>query len=199
MQLHSPTRATLTGALLPRSGVIADVLLVAAGSLLIAILAQLAVPIGPVPVSGQTLGVLLVAATLGTRRGVWAVLLYLAEGAAGLPVFAGGRAGVVVLAGPTGGYLAGFVAAALVVGWLCERGLDRHPFSAFAAMAAGSAAIYAFGMIWLSRFTGWPAVMEVGVLPFLAGDLIKAIIAAVALPGAWQLVQRTRSPEKDGR
>jgi len=179
-----------TTTLVDSQTVLGNGLLVLAGSLLIALLAQLAVPIGPVPVSGQTLGVLLVAAVLGPRRGVLAVTTYLAEGALGAPVFAGGRAGLIVLAGPTGGYLAGFIGAALVVGWLCRAGMDRRPWTVFVTMAAGSAVIYLFGIMWLSRFTGWSAVLPVGVYPFLLGDAMKAAIATLLLPVAWSMLRR---------
>ena len=170
----------------------AALLLVIAGSLFIALTAQVAVYIGPVPVSGQTLGVLLVGALLGTRKGVAAVALYIGEGLAGMPVFAGGRAGVVVLAGPTGGYLVGFLAAAAIAGYLAESGMDRRPSTAFLAMGLASLAIYIPGVLWLSRFTGWESVLAAGVYPFLAGDLVKTAIAALALPLGWSVLRHRR-------
>jgi biotin transporter BioY len=186
--------ASSKAGVLKTDAILASTLLVLAGSLFIALTAQIAVPIGPVPISGQTLGVLLVAGVLGSRRGALAVLTYLAEGLAGLPVFAGGRAGVMVLAGPTGGYLVGFVAAAVVVGVLCENGFDRRPSTTFLAMAAGTAVIYVGGVVWLARFTGWETVFAVGVAPFLVGDAIKASIAALALPLTRAVARRRRPP-----
>jgi biotin transporter BioY len=174
-----------------------DILLVIAGSLVVAALARITIPIGPVPISGQTLGVLLVAATLGARRGFWAMIAYIAQGTAGLPVFAGGRGGPAVLAGPTGGYLVGFALAALVVGSLCERGMDRRPATTLVAMAAGTLVIYASGVLWLARFTGWSAVMQLGVYPFVFGDVVKALLAALAMPLAWRL--RRRNQQDDHR
>lgn len=190
MVLRTYRNRTVADVLVGSNTVAANTLLALAGSLLIAILAQIAVPVGPVPISGQTLGVLLVAAILGPRRGAAAVAMYLFEGAIGLPVFAGGRAGLIVLMGPTGGYLVGFMAAALVVGSLARLGMDRRPSTTFVAMIAGSAVIYGFGVVWLAQFTGWSAVLQFGVYPFLFGDLLKAAIATVALPMAWSFVSR---------
>jgi biotin transport system substrate-specific component len=190
MVLNTHRNHTVVDAITRTTTLTGNALLALAGSLLIAALAQIAVPVGPVPISGQTLGVLLVAAVLGPRRGAWAVLLYLAEGTMGLPVFAGGRAGLMVLMGPTGGYLVGFVAAALVVGTLCEAGMDRRPTTTFITMLAGSAAIYLFGVVWLARFTGWNSVLQFGVYPFLFGDALKAAIAAVGLPMAWSFIRK---------
>lgn len=181
---------TLSETLLKANTAASHGLLALAGSLLIALLAQIAVPIGPVPVTGQTLGVLLTAAVLGPRRGTLAVILYLGEGALGLPVFAGGRAGIMVLAGPTGGYLAGFVVAALVVGGMAQSGMDRRPSTALFSMLLGTATIYLFGVAWLSRFVGWSAVLPTGVYPFLIGDALKAGIATAALPGAWSAIRK---------
>lgn len=170
------------------------------GSALIALAAQLSIPLPftPVPVTGQTFAVLLVGAALGARAGTLAVLAYLAEGLLGAPVFAGGRSawspsalpGVPVILGPSAGYLAGFAAAAALVGWLAERGLDRRFGTAALAMACGSLAIYVFGAGWLARSVGVEAAVRLGVLPFLAGDLLKVLLAAAALPGAWRLLRR---------
>ncbi len=191
MVLNTYSDRTITDVLAGQGTIVSNGLLALAGSLLIAILAQIAVPVGPVPISGQTLGVLLVAAVLGPRRGTLAVAMYLAKGAAGLPVFAGGRAGLAVLMGPTGGYLIGFVAAAAVVGTLCRAGMDRRPATTFVTMIVGSAVIYLFGVLWLARFTGWSSVLQFGVVPFLFGDALKAAIATVALPVAWSFIRRS--------
>jgi biotin transport system substrate-specific component len=155
---------------------LANAALVLGASLLIAASAQVAV--------------LLVGFVLGTRLGVWSVALYLFEGAIGLPFFAGGGAGAGWMLGPTGGYLAGFLVAAFVVGYLAEKGFDRKPVSTLLAFAAGQVVIYVFGCTWLSTFTGWPGAFTTGVLPFLVGDVVKTLLAAAALPLAWKLVDR---------
>lgn len=165
-----------------------DVALVLLFANLTAVAGRIAVtlPFSPVPISAQTLIVLLAGAALGSRRGVASQLAYLVEGALGLPVFAGGTAGLVVLIGPTGGYLIGFVAAAGVVGWLVERGALRHAATSVATMCAGSIVVYVFGVAWLSHLVpgGAAAVIVQGVLPFLPGDLLKSLIAAGVVPSA---------------
>ena len=174
-------------------------LLVVGGSLVVALSAQLMVrlPFTPVPVTGQTLGVLLVGAALGARRGAAALALYLMEGAAGLPFFAGGMAGAAVLLGPTGGYLVAFPLAAFVTGWAAERGWDRNFFTTAAAMTLGVAVIFAGGLSWLSLFVGWERVWVTGLLPFLPGAVIKIAAASAALPLAWKLIGR-RGDESTG-
>lgn len=164
--------------------------LVALGSLVVAVSAQIAIPLPwtPVPISGQTLGVLLVGAALGWRRGALSLALYLAEGAAGLPVFAGGAAGVVHLMGPTAGYLWSFPFVAALVGWLAEHGWDRRLWTAVLAMALGELTVYGFGVPWLARFVGWEHVWTMGFWPFMPGAVIKLGVAAAALPFAWRLV-----------
>jgi biotin transport system substrate-specific component len=169
-----------------------DLGLVAAGSLLVALAAQVAVPLPftPVPVTAQPFAVLLVGAALGARRGALAMLLYLAEGAGGWPVFAGGALGVAKLVGPSGGYLVGFVPAAFVTGALAERGWDRRFVTTWAAMALGSAALYACGLPWLARFVGADRVVALGLAPFLVGDVLKQLLAALALPLGWRAAER---------
>jgi biotin transport system substrate-specific component len=182
---HRPLALALAPA-----GALWQAVLVVAGSALIALAAQIAIPLpfSPVPVTGQTFAVLLVAAALGARLGPASVALYVGEGLAGLPVFAGGTAGLARLTGPTGGYLVGFVVAALVVGRLAQLGWDRRIVTAVVAMLAGEVVIYAFGLAWLSRFPLSVGLLEAGLLPFIPGDLFKVVLAAVALPGAWRIV-----------
>jgi len=147
-------------------------------------------PFSPVPITGQTLMVLLAGAILGSRRGAASQLTYLVEGAAGLPVFAGGTAGVVRIVGPTGGYLIGFIVAAALVGWLYEHGASRRPLMGVGAMLVGNVVIYLLGVIWLTRFVGGdPRVALVqGVLPFIPGDILKSLLAAGVIPSArWTL------------
>ncbi|HUQ17788.1 MAG TPA: biotin transporter BioY [Candidatus Saccharimonadales bacterium] len=165
--------------------------LVVAGSALIALGAQIAVPLpfSPVPVTGQTFAVLIVATSLG-RLGVASVLLYILEGAIGLPVFAGGAFGIARLVGPTGGYLVGFVVAALVLAWYVDRGLDRRVGTAIVAMLSAEAAIYACGVVWLSRFPLTVSPLQAGLYPFIPGDLLKLAAAGLLLPTAWRIVRR---------
>lgn len=165
---------------------------VVVGSLLVALCAQLAVPVpmSPVPITGQTFGVLVVGALLGCRRGAAALALYALEGACGLPVFAGLRAGFPVLAGPTGGYILGFIAAAAVTGALAERGWDRRFLTAVSAMSIGTAVIFAFGVAWLSVFVGAASALPMGLVPFLPGAVIKIAAAASVLPVGWRWLGR---------
>lgn len=180
---------TLTRRVWTRNNTLVSAALVVLGSLLIAGMAQVRIllPFTPVPITGQTFAVLLVGAVLGSRLGPAAVAAYIAEGAMGLPFFAGGGAGAAWLAGPTGGYLVGFMAAAFVVGWLAERGMDRRAWSAVLAFAAGTLVIYAAGALWLSVYVGFDKAIITGVAPFVACDVIKAVLAGLALPAGWKL------------
>lgn len=168
-----------------------DILLVSAASLAIAISAQVYIPLGftPVPVTGQTFTVLLAGALLGSRRGALAVMTYLGLGIAGMPLFAQGGAGLVRILGPTGGYLAGFVAAAFLTGALAEQGWDRRTPSAVLAMLTGNLMIYLFGLPRLAAFVGWEGVLTMGFLPFIPGDVIKLIAASALLPLGWKLLK----------
>jgi biotin transport system substrate-specific component len=178
--------------LAPRMAV--DIALVVAGSLLIAGLAQVSIklPFTPVPITGQTLGVLLVGTSLGWQRGGLALVLYLAEGAIGLPFYAEGKSGLEVLgvASATGGYLWGFLVASVVVGWLANRGWDRSWRSALGAMLLGEIVIFAIGIPWLMGALDVPVLeaLELGLYPFVIGDLLKLLLAAGLLPAAWKLV-----------
>ena len=109
----------------------------------------------------------------------------------GLAVFAGGAFGIARLVGPTAGYLVGFLAAAFVVGLLSERGWDRKPWTTAASMIIGNGIIYVVGVIWLSRFVGWQAVLSTGFLPFLAGVALKIALATILLPAGWKLIGRS--------
>ncbi len=167
--------------------------LVFTASLLIALSAQvsLILPFSPVPVTLQTLAVLLSAALLGKHRGLAAVSLYLFQGAAGLPVFAGGKAGLAVLLGPTGGYLLGFAAAAFTVGYLIDYGWDQSFLKAVLALLIGSAVIYLSGLAWLTEFVGIERILHLGLYPFLIGDLLKLTAAAVFLSGSGKFKPRS--------
>jgi biotin transport system substrate-specific component len=165
------------------------------GVAFLAALAQVRAQIGPVPITGQTLGVLLIGAGYGATMGLATVALYLLTGGLGLAVFSGGEAGWAALAGPTGGYLLGFPLAAALVGWLAQRGWDRRPGSTAAAMALGNVAIYALGLAWLARFApDLPTTLSWGLWPFLPGDAIKIALAAGLLPAAWRLLGARSRP-----
>ncbi|MDE2489817.1 MAG: biotin transporter BioY [Elusimicrobia bacterium] len=184
----------LLDALLP-SGALFDAAAVVVASLFVAVCAQaeIRLPFSPVPISGQTLGVLYAGILLGSRRGAAAVALYLLEGACGAPVFSGGAAGAVHLLGPSGGYLLGFPVGAYLTGLLAERGWDRRPLLAFAAILLGSLPIFALGLIELARFVPARALLAAGLWPFLPGDLLKAALSAGLLPLGWSLVGRRAS------
>lgn len=169
-----------------------DGLLVFAGALLTTLGAQIVVqvPPSPVPITGQTLAVVLAGAALGWRRGAASQLLYVALGLF-LPVYADGGQGLDVIWGATGGYLIGFVLAAALIGRLAELGADRRPAVAFAAFGAAQLAIFGIGVPWLQISTGmsWSDAIHDGFLIFIAGGLVKAALGAVAVPAAWRAVR----------
>ena len=179
---------TLADLALPRAGALANLLLIIGASLVTALAAQVAFPVpwSPVPITGQTFAVTLTGAVLGVRRGFLAQALYLAEGAAGLPVFAAGGAGAAIFAGPTAGYLFAFPLAAALTGALAQRGWDRRFATMLAAMLIGSVPVFTLGRLQLARFVPADRVLAAGLFPFLPGDLIKATLAALAFPAAWR-------------
>ena len=183
---------TLTTRILPAIDQKArDFLVVTAGALFVAALSQVKIPLPftPVPLTGQTFAVLLVGAALGAKRGFGSLSLYLALGALGLPFFAGGQSGLAYMAGPTLGYLIGFVLAAYVVGLLAERGLERSMRTSILPFLTGTIIIYICGAGWLAVLFGIEKALALGVLPFLPGDAIKLVLAGIALPAAWKLVK----------
>jgi biotin transport system substrate-specific component len=186
------TQPTLIDILWParESASARSALLVVLGSLFLAVCAQIYVPLEPVPITMQTFGVLVLGMAYGWRLGMASVGLYLVEGAAGLPVFAGFAGGLPVLFGPTGGYLLGFVLAAGLVGWLAERNWDRNPITTALAMLLGNIAIYVPGLLVLALFVGAENVIEFGLWPFLLGDAFKLALAAGLMPVAWYLLRR---------
>ncbi len=178
---------------LPEQGalrILLFVLIALAGSWLLAISGQFKVPFYPVPTTMQTFVVLLIGATLGARLGLATVLAFLAQGAIGLPVFTGG-AGLAYMAGPTGGYLAGFAVAAWVVGLAAERGWAASPIRLFAVSLVGAGLILALGFAWLSTLIGAQQAWLAGVVPFLLGDLVKCVLAAALVPAAAGLLRRS--------
>jgi biotin transport system substrate-specific component len=196
---------TLAGHLWPASSMnwTRTILLAVLGSVLVAIAAQVSVPMLPVPMTLQTLAVLAVGAAYGARLGAITLALYALEGAAGLPVFANFQAGMFLPTGEiiaTGGYIIGFIVAAGLVGYLVEKGWGANVFKLCAAMLIGAAVVYVPGLIWL---VGWLGVMKgmdvtsaitvaltTGMLPFILGDIIKAVLAALAFPAAFSLLRR---------
>ena len=192
---------TLAAALWPRAGKLGEMngllrmgLLAVVGSLLLYASAKIQVPFYPVPITMQTFAVLVIGMAYGARLGGATVLFYLAQGAAGLPVFAGTPEkglGLAYVAGPTGGYLLGFLVAAFVVGWLAERGWDRSVIRTLAAMVLGTAIIFAPGVLWLGTLIGWDKpVLDFGLYPFLPGAVFKIGLAAAVLPLAWKALSK---------
>jgi biotin transport system substrate-specific component len=176
-----------------------SVALVVGGALLTAAAAQISIrlPFTPVPITGQTFAVLLVGGALGWRRGGLSQLLYVALGAAGLPFYApnadGVRGGWEVATGATAGYLAGFVVAAALVGWLSERGQDRRLDTSIPAMLAGTAVIYVLGVSWLAYDLSLDSqtALANGFTPFVIGDALKLLLAGAVLPTAWRFADRS--------
>ncbi|MFC0682426.1 biotin transporter BioY [Lysobacter korlensis] len=182
-------RPTLVDRVLSR-GLATDIALVTAGAALTAGAAQLAVPLWPVPITGQTLAVLVVGGALGAVRGALSMVLYAVVGLAGLPVFSDGASGISVIAGPTGGYIVGFIFAAALTGWLAERKWDRKLLRGALAFAAGTVVTFAFGLPWLSFAlqANLQQTLEWGLYPFILGGIVKALLAAGILRGAWGVV-----------
>jgi biotin transport system substrate-specific component len=189
---------------LPRPLVLADlvpavragnVALVTAGVLFMALLAQVSVPVpgSPVPITGQTLGVVLTAAALGAARGTLVQVFYILAGAVGLPFYSEASSGVEVVLGATGGYLVGFIPAAYLIGLAARRGRDRNFLTALPLFVAGQAVIFAVGVPWLAVTTGMTAsqALDAGFYPFILGGIVKAVIAAAVLGTSWALVRRT--------
>lgn len=182
--------ATYIDIVAPRraSNLLINALLVAIGSVSIAVCAQIAIPLPftPVPITGQSFAVLLIGIIYGSRLGAATILAYLAEGAVGLPFFAGGNSGAAVFVGPTAGYLIGFVFAAFVAGLLAERKWDRTAWTAGLAMFLSSFIILSLGTLWLSTFIGFEEAVTAGFLPFIPGDIVKTALGAATLPLGWK-------------
>lgn len=194
MQATHPERV-ITAVVLPRSAAVSASLVVGF-ALFTALMAQISIPLGftPVPITGQTLAVLLSGAALGSRLGPLSQAVYWGMGAVGLPFYAGATRGWDVATGATAGYLVGFVVAAWVVGRLAERRQDRDLFTAIPAFLFGSVIIHLFGVPWLAHIldVSWTRAAELGSYPFIVGDLIKVALAGVLLPTSWRFVSRMR-------
>jgi biotin transport system substrate-specific component len=163
--------------------------LMAAGVGILAVSARIQVPFYPVPVTMQTLAVMVIAMAYGSKLGTATLFSYLLAGFLGAPVFAGG-AGFAYMVGPTGGYLAGFLASGVVLGALADRGWTRNWQTTAAAMAIGTAIIYLLGVAWLSQLIGFDKAIQFGLIPFIYGDILKLVIAAVSVPFMWKLVAK---------
>ena len=181
-----------------------DAALVLAGVAVVALLAQVEIPLWPVPITGQTLGVIIVGASLGAWRGAAALTTYMVLGLAGLPIFAGLTGSLVAIAKPSFGFVIGFIFSAFVAGWFAERAWDRRPALAFVGFAAASVVPFLFGIPYLAfvlnvslglDLTFWQ-VLEAGLFPFIIGGLVKAGIAALIIPGAWALVRKVDASKK---
>ncbi|MBK4346870.1 biotin transporter BioY [Lacisediminihabitans changchengi] len=189
-------RPTLVDRLLRRS-VATDLVFIAAGAALVSIAAQISVPIGPVPITGQTLAALIVGSSLGAVRGTLSMVLYAVIGALGLPVFSDGSHGVGVIFGATGGYIIGFTAAAALTGWLAQRSWDHRILGALASFGAGTVVTFAVGLPWLAVVGHYTLTetLQYGLYPFIFGGIIKAVIAAGFVRLAWFGVNRADSTE----
>jgi biotin transport system substrate-specific component len=189
---------TIAGVVVPKSAVTTGALMVGF-ALFTALAAQVVVPIpgSPVPITGQTLAVLLAGAVLGSKAGAGSQLIYWGMGAAGLPFYSNGTGGWEVATGATAGYLVGFIVAAWVVGRLAERGRDRAVDSALPTFLAGNMIIYLFGVTWLlisvPSITTMTEALTVGLLPFVIGDALKILAASLLLPAAWKTVDSLRN------
>jgi len=182
--------ASLLDTVIPRGGIAKMALAAVLGSALLAISAKVQVPFYPVPMTLQSMVIMVLGMAYGSRLAAATVLLYLAEGLAGLPVFAGAGAGPAYMMGPTAGYLVGFVVAAFVIGWLAERGWDRTPVKAVTAMAIGHALLFVPGVAWLAVLFGMDKAIAVGLTPFLAASLLKTALGAALMQAAWKVVAR---------
>jgi biotin transport system substrate-specific component len=193
---------TLVDAVVPcgtRSAAFArDALLVVSGAALVAGAAQVTIPWDPVPLTGQTFAVLLVGGLLGVWRAVAALTLYWVVGALGAPIFSDAAGGWDAATAPSGGYIIGFIVAAAVVGWFCERGADRSVLAMFGVLFLGNVIIYAFGLPWLAESNigvdgadfGWANAWTYGAKPFIAGDIVKLLAVAGLLPAGWAIARK---------
>ena len=173
-------------------GVVMDIVLVAAGAALTAIAAQVQVPLWPVPITAQTLAVLLVGSSLGALRGTLAMVLYAVLGMVGLPVFSDAGSGMGVILGPTGGYIVGFVFAAAFTGWIAQRSWDRRILRSILAFLAGTVVTFLIGLPWLAIVLGLDLqqTLQAGLYPFIIGGTVKAIVAAGVVTLGWRYVER---------
>jgi biotin transport system substrate-specific component len=195
VRIRLPAHPTLAGAVWPEQAapglrLARASLLALVGSAVMALSAKLSVPFFPVPVTMQSLAVLLIGAAFGSRLAAATMALYLVEGALGLPVFAGVTAGVPYILGPTGGYLVGYIPAAFAIGFFAERGADRSVPQMLGAMTLGHLILFAAGYAWLAHLAGAHVAWVGGVLPFIIGTVVKTLLGALLVPSVWGLVGR---------
>jgi biotin transport system substrate-specific component len=203
MAVTLTTPNTILGVLEPKSQatrLISNIVIVLLGSVLITLAAKINVPTWPVPVTLQSFAIAALAAAFGARIGTATVALYLLEGAAGLPVFAGATAGVPYLLGPTGGFLLGFLPMAFIIGLAADRGASGKPVALFVAMLAGEAVLFALGFLWLVTLGAGASWLDASnllgsgfakaVQPFLVWDALKMLFAALTVTGVWALAKR---------
>jgi biotin transport system substrate-specific component len=185
---------TLRTAVIPRSTALTNAGFVITGVAFLSLLAQIAIPVpgSPVPVTGQTLGVLLLATSYGATLGTTTFFTYLLVGALGAPVFANGGSGIERIVGATGGYLVGMLLTSALLGYLGGRRWDQKFKTALPAMLIGNVLTFGFGLLWLHQYTGkdWAWTISAGFTPFIIGEILKIAIAGTSLPLIWQFVQR---------
>jgi biotin transport system substrate-specific component len=193
----SLSATSLRSSLIPRTTVLSNAVLVVSGVLGLAALAQIAIPVpgSPVPVTGQTLGVLILGTTYGSTLGVTTFALYILAGIAGAPVFANSGHGLDRIVGATGGYLIGMLVATFVLGQLARFRLDQKFSTALPSMLIGTVITFSFGLIWLYQYTGqsWSWTVNAGLTPFIVGEVLKIAIAGTSLPAIWRIVNRKNS------
>ena len=193
----SLSATSLRSTLIPRSTALTNAVLVVSGVLGLAALAQIALPVpgSPVPVTGQTLGVLILGTAYGSTLGVTTFALYILVGIAGAPVFANSGHGLDRIAGPTGGYLLGMLIATFVLGQLARFRLDQKFLTALPSMLIGTVTTFTFGLVWLQQYTGksWSWTFNAGLTPFVIGEVLKIAIAGTSLPFVWRVVNRKNS------
>ena len=193
----SLSATSLRSSLIPRSTALSHAVLVVSGVLGLAALAQIAIPVpgSPVPITGQTLGVLILGTTYGSTLGTTTFAMYILAGIAGAPVFADGGHGLDIIVGAKGGYLIGMLVATFVLGQLARFRLDQKFLTALPSMLVGTIITFSFGLIWLQQYTGqtWSWTFEKGLTPFIVGEILKIAIAGTSLPAIWRVVNRKNS------
>jgi biotin transport system substrate-specific component len=193
----SLSATSLRTSLIPRSTALSNAVLVVSGVLGLAALAQIAIPVpgSPVPVTGQTLGVLILGTAYGSTLGVTTFAIYILAGVAGAPVFANSGHGLDRIVGATGGYLIGMLVATFVLGQLARFRLDQNFLTALPSMLIGTITTFAFGLVWLHQYTGqsWDWTIKAGLTPFIVGEVLKIAIAGTSLPVVWRFLNRKNS------
>jgi biotin transport system substrate-specific component len=167
---------------LSSESLIKEIIYILSAILMMAALSRITIPLQPVPVTGQTLGVLLTGIILGRKRAVAAMITYLVMGIIGFPVFANGAFGLATLIGPTGGYLLGFIPAAYVMGYLGDKGWYKGIVTALLSLIIGHAIVFTTGLLWLTNFASWSNILAIGLVPFLPGAAIKTLVAFILIP-----------------